>query len=76
MARLAAILSVALLVVHLGVGCCCACHVHRCESDRAFSAIHGTATLDVGCSLCICHHSHHGPLECRGYKCSFVSSPA
>ena len=41
MARLPCILSVALLVVHLMVGCCCACHVHGCESERVFSAIHG-----------------------------------
>ena len=73
MARLPGILSVALLVAHLMVGCCCACHVHACESDRDFSAIHGTATLDVGCPRCICEHSHHGSLECRGHKCSFIS---
>ena len=73
MARLSDILSVALLVAHLMVGCCCACHLHACESDRAFSASHGTAKPDVGCPQCICDHSHHGPRECPGYKCSFVS---
>ena len=75
MARLPGILSVALLVAHLMVGCCCACHLHACESDRAFSASQGTANPDDGCPQCICDHSHHGPRKCPGYKCSFVSPP-
>jgi hypothetical protein len=73
MARLSCILSGALLVAHLMVGCCCACQFHGCQNDPVFPAIHGAATIDVGCPRCTCDHSRHGPLECRGHKCFLVS---
>ena len=72
MARLHCILSIALLVVHLMVGCCCACHAHSCENQHPSATIHDAATLEGKCPECICDHSHHGPLECQGCKCSLA----
>ena len=74
MARLPCILSIALLVVHLMVDCCCACRAHGCESEHASAAICNAETLEVKCPECICDHSHHGPRECRGCKC-FLTVP-
>jgi hypothetical protein len=72
MARLHCILSIALLVVYLMVDCCCACHARSCESGHDCSATHDVATLEVKCPECICDVSHHGPLGCRGCKCSLT----
>ena len=72
MARLHCILSIALLVVYLMVDCCCACHAHSCGSGHDCSATHNVAALEVKCPECICDDSHHGPLGCRGCKCSWA----
>ena len=72
MAPLPCILSIALLVVHLMVDCCCACHKHSCESRHDSSVTHDAAALAVKCPECLCDHSHHGPLKCRGCNCSWA----
>lgn len=70
MARLSRILGIALLVVHLMVGCCCA---HGYENTHARLATHSDATLQGQCPECRCDHSHHGTRRCRGCNCPFVS---
>jgi hypothetical protein len=64
MSRLTCILSITLMVVHLTVDCCCACHAHACESECSL-AIRNAEALEVKGLECLCDHSHHGPLECR-----------
>lgn len=74
MVRLSRILNVAMLVVHLMVGCC-AYRAHCCERKHASSATHADATLFEGqCSECRCDPSHQGPHDCQGRKC-FRASP-
>ena len=75
MARLHCILSIALVIVHLMVDCCCACHAHSCQSECNSSAIRDGAALGVKCPECVCDHSHHGPLECRGCDSSLALPP-
>jgi hypothetical protein len=72
MARLPCILSIALLVIHLMVDCCCACHAHSCESGHVSSATHDATPLGMKCPECLCDHSHHDPLKCRGCNCSWA----
>ena len=63
------ILSAVTLVVHLLVGCC-AHHAHACDAT-GLSALEGHTRGDCGETA---DHSHHGPDDCQGVKCSFVSS--
>ncbi|MHB8863117.1 MAG: hypothetical protein ACYC6N_11975 [Pirellulaceae bacterium] len=72
MARLSRILSIAMLVVHLMVGCC-AHDAYGCESKHPCRAIHGDATLEGKCAGCRCDHSHRGPRECQGRNWSLAS---
>ena len=72
MVRLCRILVSAMLVVHLMVGCC-AHHAHGCESKHTSSATHSDATLEGQCPECRCDHSHTGPRQCQGRKCSLAS---
>ncbi len=72
MTQLPCILSIALVVVHLTVGCCCACGADICESEYASSAICDAAALEVICPECLCDRSHQGPLECPGCQCSLA----
>lgn len=72
MVWLSRILSIAMLVVHLMVGCC-SYHAHGCEGKHTSSPTHRNATLQRQCSECSCDHSHRGPRECQGRKCPLVS---
>ena len=72
MARLFYNLSIAILVVHLVVGCC-AYRVHACESEHASCVARSAPTLDGQCSDCRCHPSHQGR-DCQSRRC-FRASP-
>ena len=72
MVQLSRILSIAVLVVHLMVGCC-ARDAHGCESKYTCSAVQCDATPEGQCAKCRCDCSHHGPQECQGRKCSLTS---
>ena len=73
MFHLSRILSSAMLVVQLMVGCCT--HpAHGCESKYTSSATHGDATIEGQCPECRCDHSHHGTRERQRRNCS-VASP-
>lgn len=70
------ILTAATLTVHLMVGCC-AHHAHACGSQVHSPLAQGTATPDGQCpssSDSGADHANHGPHDCQGSKCSFVSS--
>lgn len=76
MAGLWRIVTAALLVTHLMVGCC-AHHSHACEAathsssdvDVDASGTHGECFHSPGCQA---DHDQHGPQDCQGDKCSFV----
>jgi len=70
MVRLCRILSIAVLVVNLMVGCC-AHDVQGCESKRTSATTYGDTTLQGQCPGCRCNQPHHGPRECQGRKFSF-----
>ncbi len=72
MAESSRILSIAILVVHLVVGCCWS-HAQGCESHHPSSPTYGGAIIKGQCPECRCDPSHHGPRECQGRKCSFVA---
>lgn len=73
MVRLSRILSIALLVVHLVVGCC-AHRVRACENQDPSAATHGDATLEGQCPACKCDPSHHGAPEYQDRK-FFLAPP-
>ena len=73
MTGLSRILSIATLVVHLMVGCCCSHHAHGCGSELHSSPVHGEAARDEQCPRCGCDHSHHGTQGCQRVKCSLVN---
>lgn len=70
MVRLSRILSIALLVVHLVVGC----RVRACENQGPSAATHGNATLEGQRLACKCDPSHHGAPECQDGK-FFLAPP-
>ena len=72
MAGLCRVLIAATLVIHLLVGCC-SHHAHACDNKDCPSPTHSDATHDGQCSDSGSDHSHHGPQDCEGTKCSFVS---
>ena len=75
MAGLFRILIAAALVVHLAVGCC-AHHAHGCDGPEDTSPAQCPATPDGhGRDTSGGHadHSHHGPDDCQGAKCSVVA---
>lgn len=71
MAGLCRVLVAAALGGHLTVGCCWH-HAHGHEGGF-FPVRSGAAHDGQGCEN-ECDHSHHGPNNCQGPRCSFVSS--
>ena len=72
MARLSCILSIALLVAHLMVGCC-ACHAHSFEGKHTSSATQSNTTCQGQFSECISDHPQHASRQCHGCRCSLAS---
>ena len=72
MAKLCRIVTAAILVVHLIVGCC-AHHAHACDGHGHSPSARGDATSGGRCPESGGDHSRHGPKDCQGAKCSFVS---
>jgi hypothetical protein len=72
MASLCRIVVAATLVVHLIVGCC-AHHAHACDTRDCLSPADRAATQDGQCHESGGDHSHHGPRDCQGDKCSFLA---
>ncbi len=72
MSGLLRILTAAVFTAHLTLGCC-SHHAHGCEGKDRPSPAHGDATPDGQCPESGSDHSHHGPQDCEGAKCSFVS---
>ena len=74
MGALPRILSIATLVVHLMVGCCCCSHhAHDRESNLSSAPVHSDAGPNEQCPRCGCDNSHHGTQGCHGLKCSLAS---
>jgi len=65
------ILTSAVLIVHLMVGCCMH-HAHACDDDDQSPSAPATVALDGQCPASQTDHSHHGQHVCQGVKCSFV----
>jgi len=65
------ILTAAILVVHLMVGCCMH-HAHACDDDDQSPPAPATTAPDGQCPASQPDHSHHGQHDCQGVKCSFV----
>jgi len=72
MAGLCRMLIAATLVVHLTVGCC-SHHAHASDGRDSSIPAQGAATPDGQCSGRGVGHTHHGPQDCQGGKCSVVS---
>jgi hypothetical protein len=72
MARLCRILIAATLVVHLMVGCC-SHHAHASDDRDCPRPPHRDRAPDGPCLGHAPDHAHHGPQDCQGEKCSFVS---
>jgi hypothetical protein len=72
MAGLCRILIAATLVVHLMVGCC-SHHAHACDNKDGPSSAHSDASHDGDCPESGGDDSHHGPQNCQGDRCSFLS---
>jgi hypothetical protein len=76
MANWCRILTAALFVVHLMVGCC-AHHAHACHSDHSSSPAQNEATAHdpcAGASGCVKGHAPHGLHGCQEVTCSFIHS--
>ncbi len=67
MVRLSRILSVAMLVVHLAVGCCTS-HAYDCEIKLTSWATHRDTALHGQCPECRCDNPHHEPRECQHHQ--------
>lgn len=72
MVRLARNVCIAILTVHLAVGCCANC-ARRCETKRASWAPHRDTVLESRCAECQCSHPRHGPGQCKYDKRSTTS---
>jgi hypothetical protein len=67
------ILTAAMLAVHLMVGCCWH-HAHACDAKDCSSRAHHDASHDRGqCPESGDGHSHHGPQNCQGERCSYLA---
>jgi len=78
MSRLFRILTAVVFAVHLMVGCCWH-HAHACDSQDHSPPAQGAVTTDGQChespdSGAGADHPNHGPQDCQGSHCSFVSS--
>ncbi len=78
MVLLCRIVTAAVFMVHLTVGCC-GHHAHACDSQGQSPPNQGPATPDGQCSDASdghADHTHHGPGDCQGTACSVIlSSP-
>lgn len=76
MVLLCRIVTAAIFVVHLTVGCCVH-HAHACDSQGHSSPADEPATPDDQCPESggsHADHTHHGPQDCQGATCSVIPS--
>ncbi|MHB8898949.1 MAG: hypothetical protein ACYC6Y_09405 [Thermoguttaceae bacterium] len=73
MADLWRILMAAMLGVHLTVGCCLH-HAHACEENGGARSFEGHGDPGEDRPEGATNHSHHGPGDCQGIRCSAVFS--